>query len=483
VASTLVIDTLAGGEGIKTDWSFHQHHAQLYSGGYGLSLISDYAAYLKLARQTRFAADFTPEKRMLLTNLLLEGHQRLAYRHTMDFGTIGRDISRKNNGGSVSSPVLAEMTAIDPAHGSAYRAWQQHLNGAPYPQAYQGNYHFWLSDVMTQHGANYYLSAKIISKRTLGTESLNGENSKGYNLPLGATNILVRGDEYHNISPVWDWSRVPGTTAELNDAATRLEGYIYGNNAFGGGVSNGIAGLTAFNSDYHAIQAKKAYFFMDGAMICLGAGITANKAHIVVTSVNQCLANGAATVDAGGHWIYQDSVGYIFPGTAPMKWQQTEQRGPWRSVSASGAPDTVSQKVFSIWLDHGRQPVDANYQYLVVPVKSLANFKTFQAGNSIQVVKNDTTVQAVRGNKRKTYAAVFYHAGSVKLDNVLQVSANAAVLLLIQQNTNGYAVSCADPLYNQSGITLNINGQDHYIKFPAGQSTGKTVTFNYPAKQ
>ncbi len=42
IASPLVIVSTQGDEGIKADYSFHQHHAQLYSGGYGLSILPDF---------------------------------------------------------------------------------------------------------------------------------------------------------------------------------------------------------------------------------------------------------------------------------------------------------------------------------------------------------------------------------------------------------------------------------------------------------
>ena len=68
---------------------------------------------------------------------------------------------------------------------------------------------------MVQHGTGYYLSAKVISTRTNGTEMLNNENLKGYNLPLGATNILTSGKEYEGIFPVWNWNKIPGTTEKI----------------------------------------------------------------------------------------------------------------------------------------------------------------------------------------------------------------------------------------------------------------------------
>ena len=61
---------------------------------------------------------------------------------------------------------------------------------------------------------------------------LNNENLKGYNLPLGATNILTSGKEYEGIFPVWNWNKIPGTTAVQHQDSTRLEGYLFGNSNY-----------------------------------------------------------------------------------------------------------------------------------------------------------------------------------------------------------------------------------------------------------
>lgn len=75
-----------------------------------------------------------------------------------------------------------------------YEAWKRHIGGESFPVP--GNTHFWKSNIMTHHGSDYYMSAKVISVRTNGTEMLNGQNLKGYYLPLGATNIMTTGHEY-----------------------------------------------------------------------------------------------------------------------------------------------------------------------------------------------------------------------------------------------------------------------------------------------
>jgi chondroitin AC lyase len=60
MSNTLKIAATQGIEGIKIDGSFHQHHAQIYSGGYGLSITDYISASMELAAGTSFAAVYTP---------------------------------------------------------------------------------------------------------------------------------------------------------------------------------------------------------------------------------------------------------------------------------------------------------------------------------------------------------------------------------------------------------------------------------------
>ena len=307
IASTIEIVPGEGDEGIKIDGSFHQHRPQLYSGGYGLSYVDDIAYYLQLVKGTVFDAYFTPEKKEIFINLLLEGHRLLGYRGTFDFGSIGRNISRQEGLSNISSATLERMEENDLQHAADYSAWKEHLSGTPFPTP--GNKHFWKSDIMVQHGANYYLSAKVISTRTNGTEMLNNENLKGYNLPLGTTNILTSGKEYEGIFPIWNWNKIPGTTAVQHPDSARLQGYLFGLNEFGGGVSNGKNGVIAYEHCYRGVKANKAYFFMDDVLLCLGAGITSDAPEEVVTTVNQCFFTDKMIAGGEGNsTIYKENA-------------------------------------------------------------------------------------------------------------------------------------------------------------------------------
>lgn len=513
VASTLIIAYEQGTEGIKIDNSFHQHRPQLYSGGYGMGFAEEVVNLMALATNTSFAKEFSIEKKRIFSDMLLNGHQIFSYRNAVDFGTIGRNIARPDAIKSINPATLDEMAMINPAQASVFKDWKAHLQGADFPKPFLANKYFWKSDIMTHHGPGYYLSAKVISTRTNGTEMLNGENLKGYNLPLGATNIMTTGEEYKNIFPIWDWTRVPGNTAVMNQSATTLPWYHFGNNEFAGGVSNGKAGAIAYEHSYNGVQAKKAYFFVDDVMLCLGAGINAIRTQQVVTSVNQTYLQGDIMVGTFGYvagtkisdslktitsnqaqWVYHGGVGYLFPMGGHITLKNAVQTGSWKSINTTGSEEIISKQVFSLWLNHGTAPKDESYYYVVSPQKSLDNFKQKFAVNQFKVIRNDRDLQLVRYQQR--YFIIVYKPGIIELENNLSITSDSKAVIMIEEKNNGYQFSVSDPTHQQSEVNISINKTSKTsipshqnntgsikIKFPQGDYIGNIVSSFYEIKK
>lgn len=509
VASTLVIAQEQGDEGIKIDNSFHQHRPQLYSGGYGKAFAEGTANLMALSANTSFGKAFSEEKKRIFSNMLLYGNQLFSYRDAVDFGTIGRNIARPGAIGSINPAILDKMITIDPGQAPAFRAWKAHLQGAAFPKPFLGNRYFWKSDIMTQHGLDYYLSAKVVSTRTNGTEMLNGENLKGYNLALGATNIMKTGDEYKDVFPVWDWTRIPGTTAIMNQSAAILPWYFFGSNEFAGGVSDGHTGVIAYEHSYNGVQAKKAYFFADGQMLCLGAGINAIRTQQVVTSVNQCHLRGDVFIGGEGNmagakfadslrttknnnlqWVYHDGVGYIFPAGGNISFKNAIQTGSWKSINVTGSENTVGKPVFSLWFNHGTAPKEDSYYYIVSPEHSLEDFKQKIGVKGFKVLKNDKNLQVVKHQQR--YFIIAYKPGIIKLDDGLQISSDSKAVIMIEEKDKGYQFSLSDPTHQQNEVNISINKlikgsagvQEHNatkinFKFPQGDNVGNTISSFY----
>lgn len=499
IASTIYVEE-KDDEGMKRDYSIHQHRPQLYSGGYGMSLMSDLAEYISWAEGTSFMKNFTTDKIGLVSDIFLKGMRMFGYRESFDFGTIGRGICRPNCLSNVSPRTLDLMKKIDIAHADDYEVWKKHIMGAAFPV--RNNTHFWKSNIMTHHGDNYYMSSKVISVRTNGTEMLNGQNLKGYYLPLGATNIMTDGHEYDDVFVAWDWTRIPGTTAIANQATTELRWYLFGSNQFGGGVSNGHNGVMAYEHAYQGVEAKKAYFFIGDAMVCMGSGIKAARTQEVRTSVNQCLACGEVTYGLAGRphslaeklsskeieWVYHNNVGYIFPYSKDVTLKQEVQMGSWRDIEVTGSEEPVAKDMFSLWISHGTTPDNDDYCYIVMPDRPLSYFMKRDFDKEIKIIANTKEVQAVSDGKQNQFAVVFYEPCEIELTNDLVLTANEEVLVYMVKRGNQYEIAVSDPLYQKSSVRLKINRvlegegvsiQDGCslvdIRFPTGDYQGSST--------
>ena len=493
--TSLTLAPAQGNEGIKGDNSFHQHHEQLQTGGYGKELMIDHVEFMRIAVGTTYMSVFTTTVRQLLSNIMLRGLQLQSYRGQIDFGNNGRSIAWYDGTMNMRAATIAKMKFNQQDSAVAYENWKNHTNGGVVPANYRGATHFWKSDFLSLRGANYYMSAKIISTRTYGTEALNNENRKGYNLPLGATNIMTRGTEYKDIYPIWDWSRIPGTTAEMDEAAASMAGipYLIGTNAFGGGIAHNDEGVMSYDHNYRGVTAKKSYFFMDNMMLCLGKGITAQKSNLVVTSINQTFLSGDITYNRGTttmftgtsltaddfNWIHHDSVGYIFPLGGYMTMQKATQTGTWRSIKLTNSNAGVSGNVFSAWFNHSSTPSNRSYCYIVAPSKTAANMPTAASGHGFVIVQNTTSIQAIRNDNgsSKRWAVVFHEPGTVDMGNGLTIVSDKKVIVFIKEYSGNYRISVSDPLQNQSTVALKINKQVEGGTYGNGFTT-LNITFN-----
>jgi len=502
-------------EGMKIDNSYYMHGAQLYNWGYGSEFLQGSAFMAYYARNTAFAT--TQDNINFLIDFVLNGQQWFSQKGTSDFNSTGRGLTR-SGGTSISSfrtSCLSYLISLS----NNYRTTElnnyvKFLAGGNANFQSPGNKQFWKSDFMAHHSSKFYLSVKTPSKRTVGSESINGENLKGKYLPWGSTNIMIKGDEYANAFPVWDWNRVPGTTTESNPSANFSKmpsGGYTPTNSLAGGVSNGVYGLSAYAFSFDSVNARKAYFFTPSAMYCLGAGITSTKSEgPVLTSVNQCVSSGTVTVDSAGiqsaftgqqqaytklNWVHHNNVGYLFPHQGNITVANQVQTGSWYSINSAQSATPVSNTIFSAWFNHGTKPTTGTYEYIVVPYKSVSQFASWTTSYQLKKVANNANAQAFADDSAGVYGIAFYKIDSLLLDTAtnFSIKTNNPALLLIQKQKGGYTISVADPTHlltsilvttsaSLSGTNATLNADSSTsINFilPKGDSAGATVTNAY----
>ncbi|MGA3006346.1 MAG: polysaccharide lyase family 8 super-sandwich domain-containing protein [Opitutaceae bacterium] len=467
-------------EGIQSDYSFHQHGAQLQFGNYGMAFATELCDWGAILRGTPWA--MSENKLAIFRHYLLDGQNWISWRGAMDISSCGRQLMPHSPVEKTTQidQVMKEAAIFDPGAASDYLAFVAR-NRPDAANDLVGNRYFWRSDYMVQRTRDFAVTLKMSSSRVIGTEMVNSENLSGYHLAEGALYLYRRGDEYADIFPVWDWRKIPGVTCAQTDLPAFKTSSV--NSEFVGGVSDGLHGCAALDFSRGGITAKKAWFFCDRSVVCLGAGINGDSEAPVITTINQCLLHGSIRLQhkesgkspgtAGADttlpdvdWIEHDGWRYAFPGRSTVHLAAGPVTGNWSQVFRN--PQTprqdITQNVFTLWLDHGNVPKDASYEYVVVPAGEKA---------AATVIVNSPAVQAVQ-MAETLFGVVFWSAGKIELTGALTLEVDHPCLVLVDSEKRRAWVS--DPTQDLSQVRLTVGKSTQTIALPAGTAAGETVS-------
>ncbi|ALJ06121.1 hypothetical protein APS56_13715 [Pseudalgibacter alginicilyticus] len=492
-------------DNIQEDMVYHDHGPQIMISSYGWVFCDGLVRLASYMADSPAAFDVNSGNFNKVLRFIRETQISSTRGSTWDFGVGGRSVSRSSGIGASMNYLEKLAQFIDPDNASIYNDALGRLKGgesADY-NVREFNKHYWVSDY-TQHARSGYLfTVRNTSNRTVEAETGNGENLKANYFSYGATNILVDGDEYRDIMPYWDWAMIPGTTyPHFTSFPIRSTwGTNYGVTSFVGGVSNGEYGASTLDMNEEGVKAKKAWFFFEDEMVCLGSNIsyagstnvrtTINQSNLSVASyinelgstneVTQSLS-GSTYVNTNLNYLRNGKIGYFFPNQGNIKYTMTSQSGTWASInSASGSTATQSGYVLSLWVDHGSAPSNANYSYIVVPgIDSKSKAQSYNM-DAVEIIENSGEIQAVYHNTLNIFEAIFYEAGSVDFNGkTITVDKPCAIML-----TNNIELTVSSPSQDQSTVSvkLNANGSEEtlVVNLPTSSNfKGMSVTENFP---
>lgn len=489
---------LTANEGIQHDLSYHQHGPQLYFFGYGSVFVSGETNVAYYLRGTPYA--LSGSRLSVFSNFVRNGFLKAMRTRYIDYGTNGRSISRENQLAIGVTNHLEKLKVLDTAHATEYNENIARLNGSQSPGYLLPSLHthFWRSDYTVHHRTGYLFGVHMTSTRTAKQENGNGENLKGYYLSDGSTHIAASGNEYYNIPAVWDWSRIPGTTVPyITTIPLRTAwGVNFGTTAFAGGVSDSLYGVSALQfSDYNT-QARKAWFFFDNEVICLGAGISSTATQPINTTVNQCLLNGAVSANVNGSvstiangtysynntlkWITHNGISYYFPSGGQLQLSMQSQSGTWRSINNGGSTTVQNLNVFQLWFNHGTAPANGTYAYYVLPGQNMSTYDT----TAVRVEQNTANMQVVYHRGLNIWQMVFYQAGTFHKDSLTVTVDRPCALMLRNAGTPDVTLSVADPAQSASPVNIQLNlpgipqTRELIATLPSGPYAGSSATYH-----
>ncbi|MCK2213047.1 polysaccharide lyase 8 family protein [Actinomadura sp. ATCC 31491] len=473
------------GDGFYPDGSFIQHGDVAYTGSYGLSLLIAVAHTLALLEGSPWAVR-DPGRRLLL-DAVERSFAPFVHDGLLMDAVRGRAVSRQAfsdavaGHGLVGAVLLLGEHAPEPYRGrfaELAKGWIERGKHRPYlehadvPETRRavavlddkaveaagppvGHHVFASMDRVVHRQPAWSFAISLSSRRIAAYEAINGENRHAWYTGDGMTYLYTGdlgqfGDDFW---PTVDPHRLPGTTVavrpreDLSFRAHRPE-----NDWAGGAALDGRYGAAAMEltGDGVYLRARKSWFCLDNVVVALGAGITATGGHPVETVVEN-RATGARPYVGDGWAHLPDTGGYVFEGGLHLV---TERTGRWRDINTgddtAGAYDPVTRRYVTFWIDHGVDPVDASYAYVILPHATRERTRAWRGAWPVRVAANTPRVQAVRG--RALVAATFWAAG--RIDGL---EADAPCVVLMRRTAGRVAVAVADPSRTVDHVTVTLD--------------------------
>ena len=470
-----------GKRGMQHDYSFHHREDRVNnttSYGYG-KYANAFGEWSYYVANTQYA--FSVEKINHLVDYYLDGiYKQMVYGIYTDVSVKNRSVSQKADFEPHDVLEIERLLLSTDYRKNELEEIMKLRKGEAKPSLSFSKF-FWQTEHFVFQRPNFYTTVRMFSTRNRNMEEpYNGPGKTTHHRADGTNYLMLKGDEYHNIWPVYDWQKISGTTImqkpKLHGADNiQLDGLT----DFVGAVTDGLYGAVAFDfkSPHDMLEAKKSWFFFDEEYVCLGAAIKSQPDLPVATTINQVLMRSDVTIMQEGSVkklprgdreltqvksVYQDRIGYIFPEPATVHLSNQAEEGRWSDITDQKniSEEIVRMDVFMLWFDHGKSPDSASYQYIVVPdVSEQELMETSRNNRNIEIIANTSDVQAVRNNKSGICQMAFYKAGEIKISGDLKVRIDSPGMAMLRtRDDKVQELTVSDPSRKLSRVMVTLSG-------------------------
>lgn len=440
-------------ENIQPDMSFFTHGPQFQNGSYGGEFIERNVDMAWVLKGSKY--EVSQDKIAILSQFFREGYVPLFRGPYLDYSSVGRAISRTGYlNRSNNFEYIERLIDLDKNNEDFYKHFKDSLCNEPTGRT--SNTFYKSGGFILHRRPEYDFSVRCTSESLRHTESINGENLYGTYLADGAVNIRIKGDEYYNIFPVWEWDHIPGTTTPSGEVQNHHNSSDFGKNDKLGGVSDGTYGVIGYRMSDYSITCQKAWFMFDDAIVCLGSGI--GGSGNVNTTVNQCVLKGDLVVqdqkfekdtldkDNFKGWIYHGQIGYFFPYNQKIRLRAGKQNGSWNKINTSCSDKPICTDVFNLSIDHGNNPQNATYEYFIIPgLLSNENINQYDLSN-IEIIVNNPNQSAVYDSKSDVLGIIFWREGELTYKGEQFAQAEPSVVMVTGYNISSNRAITISPI-------------------------------------
>jgi hypothetical protein len=338
---------------------------------------------------------------------------------------------------------------------------------------------------------NWMTLVKGFGKYVHDFESSNTENLYGRYISYGSMPIIATGADAN--SPVtlkysgfdylngFDWNRIQGATTKylpmnkLLKTKTNSKHRNLSDQAFLGAVdanNEGVWGLSLHDNAFDtSFYAKKSVFFFNDVIVRLGSNITSDDAeNPIQTTLFQNNLNGNKSMpmyvnssnkitnfpykssDKSISWIIDPyNNGYYIPDSSELNIYRDTQhsRDSFNKIDTSGEYATA-------YLNHGKAPESASYEYAIKVQTTPQEMKDFSKKPTYEVMQQDSTAHIVKSSVSNAVGYAIFDANKFKGDGFI-LSTDTPVLAMVKENktkTKNMSLYLSDPDLRLPNIVL-----------------------------
>ena len=503
-------------DGFYKDGSFVQHDNVAYNGTYATVLFDGLGMILELIDGTEFKIE-SPEINNIYDSIL-KGYSYLMINGGVNDSVSGRSISRDNSSeiergrDLVSSITLLSSKAPKEYRNDLYSMIKKIVLDNNFysvikkeskpkiknilenimadenikPLKVEGTKIFGAMDrAVYTNSKEGKVVLSMHSNRIANYETMNEENLKGWYTGDGMTYIYGKdSSSFVEFWPTADMYHLSGVTNSINKmenkAGERREKPTVSPKKFVGGVETGDVAFVGmdFISWNNKTTAKKSWLMIDGAVLALGSNITSTDGEIHTTIDNRILKKGKIYIDGkelnknstikdpknltiNFNENYPDeNIGYKIINSPELNINFTENKGSWKNIGGTLDIEIVKQ-YFSVYLNHGKDPKDETYAYVILPMFSKEEVENYDTSR-FKIEKLDDKAHIVRDTKTDIVAINFWNAGENEFEGIK----TKYPLSIIKDEKDGILkLYVSDPTQAQNeNVSLKINGKYKLIE-------------------
>jgi hyaluronate lyase len=148
-------------------------------------------------------------------------------------------------------------------------------------------------------------------------------------------------------------------------------------------------------------------------------------------------------------------IGYYFPSPTAVRARRDSRTDRWSSIDTEPPfVDTTAhtRHYQTLWLDHGANPANAGYAYVLLPTQSAADVAAYAARPAVSVLRNDGSGQAVRHDALGLTCVNVWVDGGLRTGDVWSDKKSS---IMVRHGGGTIDVSVSDPMFTNTGA-INV---------------------------